>query len=85
MMKQETEFGTKAIVAKWLGEVSVRSVDRMIKAGCPHYRMSDRGKVLLRFADVEAFLQRRSTKPALDGLVEEVLGELVATNRRSSV
>jgi len=54
MMKQETEFGTKAIVAKWLGEVSVRSVDRMIKAGCPHYRMSDRGKVLLHQRTEEA-------------------------------
>ncbi len=57
----------------WAG-VSPRTMRRWIDQGLPSYQSGPRTKLLLRGADIEAFLERQqTTKPDLNALVEEVL------------
>ncbi len=61
----------------WAG-VSPRTMRRWIDQGLPRFQSAPRAKVLLRAADIEAFLERRqTTKPDLNALVEEVLKGMV--------
>ena len=62
--------------AAWAG-VSRRTINRWIDRGLPRYQSGPRTKVLLRAADIEAFLERhQTTKPDLNAMVEEVLAGL---------
>jgi excisionase family DNA binding protein len=60
--------------AQWAG-VSVRTLKRWINRGLPRYQAGPREKVLIRPADIEAFLTRRQVSGLnLNALVEDVLG-----------
>ena len=64
--------------ANWC-DVSRKTVQRWLRKGLPCYQESPRSKVLIRPTDIEAFLTRRQAeRPALDTLVDEVMGELKA-------
>ena len=57
--------------------VSVRTLDRWIQSGLPVYRHTPRSKVLLKTADVEAFLMRQQRlHPNLNQLVDDVFATL---------
>lgn len=59
--------------AAWSG-VSERTMKRWIARGLPAYQAGPREKVLIRPADIEAFLTRRQVSvPDLDALVEDVM------------
>ncbi len=59
--------------AAWAG-VSPRTMHRWIDQGLPRYQAGPRAKVLLRAADIEAFLERQqAAKPDLIAMLEEVL------------
>jgi predicted site-specific integrase-resolvase len=62
--------------ARWAG-VSVRTLKRWITRGLPTYQAGPREKVLVRPADIDAFLTRRQVQQVnLNALVDEVLGDL---------
>ncbi len=62
--------------AAWAG-VSRRTMKRWIDQGLPRYQSGPRAKVLLRAADIEAFLeQHQTTKPDLDAMVNAVMKDL---------
>jgi predicted site-specific integrase-resolvase len=62
--------------APWAG-VSVRTLKRWIKKGLPTYQAGPRERVLIRPADIDAFLTRRQIeKPNLDAMVEEVFASV---------
>ncbi len=62
------------------------TVKRWIKEGLPYHQAQERGLILIKPADVEAFLQRKSAKkPDLDGLVEETMRELVTKQNGKAV
>jgi excisionase family DNA binding protein len=59
--------------APWAG-VSKRTMKRWIKKGLPIYQAGPREKVLIRPADIDAFLTRQQIQvPNLDAMVEDVL------------
>lgn len=57
--------------ARWVG-VSTRTLKRWIKKGLPKYQAGPSCKVLLRTDDIEGFLTKIQSTPALECLVEEV-------------
>jgi predicted site-specific integrase-resolvase len=60
-------------------DVSVQTIQRWVKAGLPTYQGSTRGKLLIRPADIERFLQRRQApQQELNQLVESVMKELLS-------
>ena len=62
--------------AAWAG-VSVRTMKRWIKKGLPTYQAGPREKVLIRPADIDAFLTRQQAQePDLETMVQEVLRSL---------
>jgi len=62
--------------AAWAG-VSVRTLKRWIGRGLPTYQAGPREKVLIRPADIEAFLNRRqSSQPDLNAMVDEVMRDI---------
>ncbi len=64
--------------AAWAG-VSVRTLKRWIERGLPRYQAGPRSKVLIRPADIEAYLTRQQANPpTIDVLVDEVVKELVS-------
>lgn len=59
--------------ASWSG-VSVRTLKRWIKKGLPSYHAGPREKVLIRPADIDAFLSRRQAQAHdLNVVVEDVM------------
>lgn len=62
--------------ASWAG-VSVRTIKRWISKGLPTYQAGPREKVLIRPADIDAFLIRQQVhQPDLDAMVADVLASL---------
>ncbi len=62
--------------ASWAG-VSARTMKRWIQKGLPTYQAGRREKVLIRPADIEAFLTRRQAQmPDLNSIVEDVFSSL---------
>jgi hypothetical protein len=58
--------------APWAG-VSKRTMKRWIKKGLPTYQAGPREKVLIRPADIDAFLTRQQAhEPDLGAMVEDV-------------
>lgn len=54
--------------------VSAKTVSRWVASGLPVYQGTTRGKVLIRPADIDAYLTRRqATVVNLNALVEDVL------------
>jgi excisionase family DNA binding protein len=54
--------------------VSTKTIKRWIKAGLPVYQATSRGKLLMRSADIDAYLTRKQApQPNLGAVVEEVL------------
>jgi excisionase family DNA binding protein len=67
---------SRAEAAKWAG-VSERTLKRWIARGLPTYQAGLREKVLIRPADIDAFLTRRQVpQPDLKAMAEEVFQEL---------
>lgn len=67
-----------ADAAGWAG-VSVRTMKRWIASGLPVYQAMARGKVLVRPADIDAFLtKQQAPKLDLSRLVNEVTRDLRA-------
>ena len=63
--------------------VSVRTMKRWFLEGLPSYQPVPKGRVLLRRCELEQFITRRSCpQPALDRLVEDVMGELMSGRQR---
>lgn len=59
--------------AAWSG-VSVRTLKRWIAGGLPVYQAMARGKVLIRPADIDAFLtKQQAERPDLSRMVDDVL------------
>lgn len=57
--------------------VSKKTIKRWIKGGLPVHQGTARGKVLIRPADIDAFLTRKQApKLDLDALVNDVLADL---------
>ena len=56
--------------------VSVRTLKRWIAAGLPTRQGIARGKLLLRADEIDVFLTRRSAKPDLDTMVNEVIADI---------
>ena len=56
--------------------VSPRTLKRWIAAGLPTHQGTARGKLLLRADEIDAFLTRRSAKPDLGKMVDEVMAEI---------
>lgn len=82
----EPAFMTLRTTARWTGKVSVSTTKRWLKEGLPYYQARDRGVILIKPADVEAFLQRKSVKkPDLTQLVEETMRELATKQNRKAV
>ena len=62
--------------ASWSG-VSLRTLTRWIKKGLPTYHAGPREKVLIRPADIDAFLSRKQAQASdLNAMVEDVLRSL---------
>ena len=62
--------------AQWAG-VSERTLKRWIARGLPRYQAGPRTKVLVRPADIDAFLTRQQVQqPDLNAMVEDVLRSL---------
>ncbi len=62
--------------AVWAG-VSAKTMKRWIQRGLPIYQAGPREKVLIRPADIEAFLTRRQVPvPDLDAMVEDAMKSL---------
>jgi excisionase family DNA binding protein len=62
--------------ARWAG-VSERTMKRWIARGLTTYQAGPREKVLIRPADIDAFLTRRQVPvPDLDAMVEEVMSSV---------
>ena len=62
--------------AQW-ADVSVKTVNRWLSRGLPSYQEGPRTIVLIRPTDIEAFLtKRQAERPALDVMVDAVLGGL---------
>jgi hypothetical protein len=69
--------------ALWSG-VSVKTLQRWLRAGLPKYQAGPGCKVLIRPRDIEAFLTRTQAQPPkLTQLVDEVFQSL-ATKRKES-
>lgn len=63
--------------AAYYAGVSTRTVKRWIAQGLPDYQGTARGKVLIKPADIDAFLKKRTApKVDLDTVVDEVLSGL---------
>lgn len=59
--------------AQW-ASVSKRTIKRWIGVGLPVYQGTERGKVLIRPADIDAFLTRtQKEQPALSATAAEIL------------
>jgi hypothetical protein len=59
--------------AQW-ASVSQRTVKRWISGGLPVYQGTERGKVLIRPADIDAFLTRtKKEMPAMSETATEIL------------
>ena len=59
--------------ALWAG-VSVRTLKRWIRKGLPTYQAGPKEKVLIRPADIDAFLTCKEAQvPDLNAMVEEVM------------
>ncbi len=56
--------------------VSARTLKRWIAAGLPTHQGTARGKLLLRVEEIDQFLTRRSAKPDLDKMVDEVMADI---------
>ena len=70
--------------ASWAG-VSVRTLKRWIKKGLPTYQVGPREKVLIRPADIDAFLSRKQAQASdLNAMVEDVLRSLKSEAALSS-
>ena len=69
--------------ASWSG-VSVRTLTRWIKKGLPTYHAGPREKVLIRPADIDAFLSRQIQASDLHAMVEDVLRSLKSETVRAS-
>ena len=70
--------------ASWAG-VSVRTLKRWITKGLPTYHAGPREKVLIRPADIDAFLSRRQAQaPDLHAMVEDVMRSLKSEVTHSS-
>ena len=69
--------------ASWAG-VSVKTLKRWIKKGLPTYQAGPREKVLIRPADIDAFLSRQIQAPDLHAMVEDVLRSLKSERVRAS-
>ena len=66
-------FMSLATAARHVG-LSVRTVRRWVRQGLPIFRAGPRAKILVRPADIEAFLKRQQAQqPDLDSLVDEVM------------
>ena len=80
-----TSYMTKRRTAsQWC--VSKSTVDRWVEKGLPYYQAPGRSLILIKPADVDAFLQRKSVKkPDLTQLVEETLQELATKQNRKAV
>ena len=71
-----TGFMPLVDAAAWAG-VSPRTMKRWIDQGLPRYQSGPRSKILLRAADIEAFLERhQTTKPDLNAMVNAVMKDL---------
>ena len=58
-------------------DVSVKTVQRWIKAGLPVYQGTMRGKVLIRPADIDAYLTRKhAPRLELGAMVDDVMRSL---------
>jgi hypothetical protein len=72
----DTGLLSKKHAADW-ADVSQRTIDRWIHQGLPVYQASPHTKVLIRPADIEAFLQRKQLPKAdLIAKVDEVMAQL---------
>ena len=72
----DTGLLSKKHAALW-ADVSQRTIERWIQQGLPVYQAAPQTKVLIRPADIEAFLQRQQLPKAdLIAKVEEVVAQL---------
>ena len=82
----ELPFMTLRTTARSYGPLSVSTIKRWIGQGLPYHQAQGRGLILIKPADVDAFLQRKSVKkPDLTQLVEETLQELATKQNRKTV
>jgi len=64
--------------ARW-SSVSTKTVRRWIEQGLPVYQAGPKTKVLIEPEHIRTFLtKRQAERPALDALVDEVMGDLNA-------
>jgi predicted site-specific integrase-resolvase len=64
--------------ALWTG-VSVRTLRRWTNQGLPRYQAEQRGKVLIKLSDINAFLAKhRLSEPSLDVVISSVMKSLVS-------
>lgn len=71
--------------AAWAG-VSPRTIKRWIAKGLPRFQAGPREKVLIRPADIEAFLTRRQASGLnLNALVEDILGNWSCPSKSGKV
>ena len=77
------------IKPEWIGiravaqycSVSPKTVWRWVEQGLPYSQRGPRARVLIRHADLDAFLERRcKTGVDLDRMVHQVIGELQSCN-----
>lgn len=61
--------------ARWVG-VSIRTLKRWIAKGLPKYQAGPNCRVLIKPSDLEGFLTKSQSTPALESLVEEVFKEM---------
>ena len=64
--------------------VSVRTVERWIRDGLPVYRETPHSKMLVKPADIEAFLQRQQRpQQDLTQIIDEIVDEVMATRNKA--
>jgi len=77
-VKVGPSYASLADAGRYLG-CSTRTVRRLIHGGLPAFRLGPRGRLRIRFADIDCFMASHRP-PDLDAIVDEICEEFLLTS-----